>query len=79
MGRNMLHDEHSGVVEDIEDSGLELGCCNAKGLGRLVGVMVGRADRRTEGVGAGRDAGDDGSHHRAGDAVAGRDVRIDGT
>jgi len=41
--------------------------------------MAGRADRRAEGVRALREAEDGGSHRRAGGAVAGRDVRIDGT
>jgi hypothetical protein len=78
MGRNMLHEERLGVAEDIEDSGLKLGCGNAKGLGR-VGVMAGYAGRMTEGVRGVREVEDDDSHHTAGVAVAGRDVRIDGT
>jgi hypothetical protein len=79
MGRNMLHVGCLGVAEDIEDSGLKLGCGNAKGLGRRLGVMAGRAGKMTEGVRAVREAEDDDSHHRAWVAAAGRDVRIDGT
>jgi hypothetical protein len=79
MGRNMLHEERLGVAEDIEDSGLKLSCGNAKGLGRRVGVMAECAGRMTEGVRGVREVEDDDSHHTAGVAVAGRDVRIDGT
>jgi hypothetical protein len=75
----MLHEERLGVAEDIEDSGPKLGYGSAKGLGRQVGVMAGRAGRTTEDVRAVREVEDDDSHHRAGVAVAGRDVRIDGT
>ena len=79
MGRNMLHEERLGVAEDTEDSGLKLGCGNAKGSGRRVGVMAGRGGRMTGDARAARGAEDDDSHRRAGVAVAGRDVRIDGT
>jgi len=75
----MLHEECLGVAEDIEDSGLRLGCGNAKELGRQVGVMAGRAGRMTEGVRTVKEAEDDDSRHTAGVAVAGIDVRIDGT
>ncbi len=75
----MLHEERLGAAEDIEDSGLKWGCGNAKKLGRRVEVMAGRAGRMTEGVRAVREVEDDDSHHTAGVAVAGRDVRIDGT
>jgi hypothetical protein len=74
MGRNMLHEERLGVGEDIEDSVLILGCGNAQGLGRRLRVMAGREVVR--GV---REAEDDDSHHRAGVAAAGREIRIDGT
>ena len=76
MGRNMLHEERLGVAEDIEDSGPKLGCGSAKGLGRQVGVMAGRAGRMTEGVRAAREVEDDDSHHTAGVAVAGRDMCV---
>jgi hypothetical protein len=79
MGRNVLHEERLGVAEDIEDSGPKLGCGSAKGLGRRVGVMAGRAGRMSEDVRAVREVEDDDSHHRAGVAAAGRGVRIDGT
>jgi hypothetical protein len=79
MGRNMLHEERLEVAEDIEDSGLKLGCGNVQGLGRRLEVMVGDAGRMSEVVRAVREAEDDDSHHTAGVAVAGRDVRIDGT
>jgi hypothetical protein len=49
-GRNGLHEERPGIVEDIEDSGLKLGCDNAKEWGRLVEVMAECADRTVEGV-----------------------------
>jgi hypothetical protein len=79
MGRNMLHEERPGVAEDIEDSELKLGCGNAKGLGRRLGLMAGHAGRMSEVVRAVREAEEDGSRHTAEVAVAGRDVRIDGT
>ena len=79
MGRNTLHEGCLGAAEDIEDLVLKLGCDSAKGSGRRVGVMVGGAGRMIEGVRAVREAEDDDSHHTAGVAVAGRDVRIDGT
>jgi hypothetical protein len=67
-GRNTLHGECPGVVEDIEDSGLKLDWGNGQGLGRLVRATAGHA----EGVRAERKAEDD-------VAVAGRDVCIDWT
>jgi hypothetical protein len=79
MGMNMLHEERLGVAEDIEDSGLKLGCGNAQGLGRRLEIVAGRAGRMSEVVRAMREAEDDDSHHRAGVAAADRDVRIDGT
>lgn len=72
----MLHEERLGVGEDIEDSGLKLGCDNEQGLERRLWVMAVRAGRVVRGV---REAEDDGSHHRAEVVAAGRDVRIDGT
>jgi hypothetical protein len=48
-------------------------------LERLVGVMAGHADMTVVGVRAVREAGDGDSHHKAGVAAAGRDVRIDWT
>jgi len=79
MGKNMLHEERLGVTEDIEDSGLKLGCGSAKVLGRRVVAMAGGAGRMTEDVRAVREVEGDDSHHTAGVSVAGRDVRIDGT
>ena len=79
MGRNTLHEECLGVAEGIEDLGLKSGCGSAMGLERRVRVMAGGAGRMTEGVRAVREDEDDDSHHTAGVAVAGRDVRIDGT
>lgn len=70
----MLQEERLVVGEDIEDSVLKLGCGNAQGLGRRLGVMAGREVVR--GV---REAEDDDSHHIAGAAAAGRGIRIDGT
>jgi hypothetical protein len=75
-GRNGLHEERPGIVEDIEDSGLKLGCDNAKEWGRLVEVMAECADRTVEGVRAVGEAEGDDKHHKAGVSVAGRDVRI---
>jgi hypothetical protein len=78
MGTNKLHEGSLGVVEGIEDSGLKLGYDSAKELGRR-GVMAGGAGKMTESVRVAREDEDDDSRHIAGVAVAGRDVRIDGT
>jgi hypothetical protein len=79
MEKNMLQEERLGVCEDIGDSGQKLGCCNAQGLGRRLGVMAGRAGKMGEVVRDVRGVEDDDNRHKAGVAAAGREIRIDGT
>ena len=79
MGGSTLREERLEAAEDIEDSGQKLGCGNAKGLERLLQVMAVGAGRMSEVVRAAMEAEKDDNRHTAGVAVAGRDVRIDGT